>query len=102
MADVLITITAGANSVAKKIPSAKLADFREGFLAKIPVPQIQDPEWDFTAHPIGTEPDTVNAYSDLQHFANVLEDYYKQVHFTGKKWLAKQATVIDDDIIIDG
>ena len=100
MADVTITITAGPITVTKKIPDAKLADFRAGFLAKIPVPQIQDPDW--VDPEDGTPPDMINAYSDLQHFANVLEDYYKQVHFTGKKWLAKQATVIDDDIIIDG
>ena len=100
MADVTITITAGPITVTKKIPDAKLADFRAGFLAKIPVPQIQDPDW--VDPEDGTPPDMINAYGDLQHFANVLEAYYKQVYYTGKKRLAKLSAIIDDGVIIDG
>ena len=64
------------------------------------MPQIQDPAW--VDPEDGTPPDMINAYSDLQHFANVLEDYYKSVYFTGKKRLAKLSAIIDDGVITDG
>jgi hypothetical protein len=100
MADVTITIAAGANSVVKTIPSDKLADFRAGFLRKEPVPQIPDPAW--VDPEDGTQAPLIDKYSELQHFANILEYTYKMIYKAGKKRLSNDASVVDDDVIIDG
>ena len=100
MADVTITISAGANSVVKVIPSAKLADFRAGFLRKEPVPQIPDPAW--VDPEDGTQAPLIDKYSELQHFANVLAQDWRMIYKAGKKRLSNDASAVDDDVIIDG
>ena len=99
MTDVTITITAGTNSVAKIIPGAKLTEFRSGFLTNKPVPTIPDPNWvdseDGTPHP------QVNEYTDLEWFAEVLEQGYRLIYNRGKSQLAQEAKVLDPDIIVD-
>ena len=90
--DVVITLT---------IPAAKVADFRAGFLAEKPVPQIQQevegvPQWDDEDETI---PTMVNQYTEKQWFTLNLINYAKKIYRRGKNKLATQAAVIDNDVM---
>ena len=91
MADVEITLI---------IPSAKVEDFRAGFLAMCPnnetVPDpdyILDPE-----NPNDVIPD-VPKYTDKQWFKVWIVRDVKRAYILGKELLGAQATIIDNDVI---
>ena len=72
------------------IPDAKLNEFKTGFLAQLPIPQIPIEE--------GSE-GMKDAYTELQWFKKHLIEYAILEYRRGKTKLAREAALIDTNIL---
>ncbi len=72
------------------IPAAKVADFSAGFLAKLPIPMIEDP-----ANP-GT---MIPEYTAKQWIREWLRRQAIRAYRHGKQLLATQAAITDPNVI---
>ena len=86
--DVIITHT---------IPDAKVVEFSAGFLAKCPIPQIPDPEW--IPGFVGEPQPMINEYTPKEWITEWMRRDVIRAYRHGKKLLAEQAAIIDEDII---
>ena len=72
------------------IPNAKLNEFKTGFLAQLPIPQV----------PIEEDSEEMeNAYTELQWFKKHLIEYAILEYRRGKTKLAREAAEIDTNIL---
>ena len=83
--DVVITFT---------IPAAKVADFQAGFLAKCPIPLIEDP----LSTPENPLP-LIKEFTPKQWIKEWIKRDVKRAYRYGKKLLAEEAAVIDPNIV---
>ncbi len=73
-----------------EIPSDNMEDVKAGFLARMPNKEtIPDPE---------NEGETLPKFTDKEWLEEVLREYIFDVYKRGKRKLARQTAIIDDDI----
>ncbi len=72
------------------IPAAKVADFSAGFLAKCPIPMIEDPE---------NPGDTIPQYTAKQWITEWLRQQAIRAYRHGKIKLAQDAAIIDPNML---
>lgn len=82
--------------ISKTIPSAKVANFRAGFLRALPNTEM-------VPNPASTEknplPD-IPKYTDKEWFIEVIFGYAMREYREGIKLLAQDAIIVDEDIFI--
>ena len=71
------------------IPAAKVADFSAGFLAKCPIPQIEDPD----------SGEMINEYTPQQWIKEWIRRDVIRAYRHGKILLAQQAAISDPNAI---
>ena len=87
--DVVITLV---------IPAAKVADFSAGFLAKVPIPLIADPDW--IPDPNTYEPwPRVPEYTPKQWITEWLKRQAIRAYRHGKIKLAQETAIADPNAI---
>ena len=67
------------------IPNDKLAEFKVGFLKSKPIPLDEN---------------QVPIYTESQWIERIIVNHLKAVYRNGKTKLAKEAAIIDDDVLI--
>ncbi len=87
--DVIITI---------KIPAAKVAEFRAGFLREHPVPIIPDPAYILDVNDPNDFVPWINKYTDKQWFKKVILRYINTEVKNGNDKIAKETANNDSNI----
>ncbi len=98
---VLYPVYAGPGDVTitLRIPAAKVADFKAGFLAMCPVPTISDPNWvDDPNDPNDFRP-MIPEFTEKQWIKEWIRRDLFRAYRHGKQKLARQAAQMDKDII---
>jgi len=96
MPEIVVTIRVGQQSAERIVEADDFDYFRLGFLTARPVPTMDDPDWT----PVdGEVAPKVNATTDIEHFADVLEGTWNQISEQGIKRHAKQIAEIRPNVV---
>ncbi len=88
--DVIITL---------RIPAAKVADFAAGFLAKCPIPIIEDPDYILDPNDPNDRVPIILQYTPKQWFKEWIRRDVMRAYRHGKILLAKQVAIVDPNAI---
>ena len=86
-------------TITLRIPAAKVADFKEGFLAMCPVPTISDPNWVNDPNDPNDFRPMIPEFTEKQWIKEWIRRDLFRAYRHGKQKLARQAAQMDKGII---
>lgn len=94
----LALIAPGDVEIILVIPAAKVADFSAGFLAKLPIPMIEDPAFFADPNSVGPVP-MIPQYTPKEWITEWLRRQAMRAYRHGKVKLAQDAAIFDPNVI---
>lgn len=91
----ILYAASGDLEITIRIPAWQVADFRAGFLAKLPNNVMVDDPASTPENPLPQ----IQRYTDKQHIRRWTRREWKKIYRQGKELLSKRAAVIDPNML---